>query len=875
MAPVKGKDADPALLRLRLSASLDEARRELVDATERGEGGRAALARHAECIDGVIRELVDAAHAHTRAPLAVCAIGGYGRKSQFLHSDIDLLIVFGAPIGRPEERFVKALLHPLWDLRFQVGHHVREIADFDHLDTTNPEYLLALMDFRPLAGDGELIDRLQGVMRSSAPAWRPQILEALVTLTDQRHGEFDDTLYQLEPDVKDGPGALRDVWATRMMLRLGGDRRRVARGASPDRLSDAEEFLMRIRSGLHADTGRNVNVLSYELQEKAVDRLRYARPDMRRRVEALMTDYFKDARSVTRALGRVRRAALPPEPTPIRLIGENLMWVVEGITFADAPAALAAPEDWLRVFEAAVSRNVPVADDALALMEREQQTRNYAPEAFHPTPEHQRRLLQFMRPRAGLSARLSEMRDCGLLGAIFPELNEIACRVTRDFYHKYTVDEHTLLTVRNAERLLGNPRFAPILREVHAPELLVLSLLYHDVGKAREGDHSVVGAEMASAMSRRLGLDQDAAQAVDFLIRHHLKMSKVAFRRDTEEPEVVRQFASMFSTEEQLKMLVLLTLCDVGAVSPETLTPWKEELLWRLYVDAYNHMTLGYGDDVIDRDQALVAALQANRPPDIPEAEMARFLEGLPRRYLILFSQDAIYRHVRLSRDIRPNEAHFFLEKKAEAWELTVVSLDKPFLFSNICGVLAYYGMDILRGHALTSPAGLALDVFQFADTDGFFQRNSEGLKEFDRRLRDVVSGVTDVTALLKSKEGSVLTRRALVRRTPVVHFDTGHSQRYTVLELVADDAPGLLHRVSRVISDHGVDVDLVLISTEGQKAIDVFHITRGGLKLSEDEEASLKADLERMLKQPGAARGDGAPQATGEERGGGAPATN
>ena len=851
MGPAKGRDVDQAELRLRLSASLDVARQELIDATERGEGGRAALARHAECIDGIIRELVDAARMQTQAPLAVFAVGGYGRKSQFLYSDIDLLIVFGGGIGRPEERFVKALLHPLWDLRFQVGHHVRELADFDHLDTSNPEYLLALMDLRPLAGDRALIDRIGAVMQSSEPVWRPQILDALVTLTDQRHSEFHDTLYQLEPDVKDGPGALRDVWATRMMLRLGGDRRGMPRGPSPDRLAHCEEFLMRIRSGLHVDAGRNVNVLSYELQEKAVDRLHYGGVDMRRRVEALMTDYFRDARSVTRALGRVRRAALPPAPTPIRLIGENLMWVVEGITFVDSAKAAAEPADWLRIFEAAVSRNVPVADDALALMEREQQRHHHPPEVFHPSREHRQRILQFMMPRPGLAARLGEMRDCGLLGAIFPELNEISCRVTRDFYHKYTVDEHTLLTVKNAERLLNNPRFAPILREVHAPELLVLSLLYHDVGKAREGDHSIVGAEMAAVMGRRLGLDEDAAQTIDFLIRHHLKMSRVAFRRDTEEPEVVRQFASMFGTEEQLKMLVLLTLCDVGAVSPDTLTPWKEELLWRLYVDAYNHMTLGYGDDVIDRDQALVAALQANRPEDISEAEMASFLEGLPRRYLILFSHDAIYRHVRLSRDIKPNEAHFFLEKKAEAWELTVVSLDKPFLFSNICGVLAYFGMDILRGHALTSPAALALDVFQFADADEFFERNSQGLEEFDKRLREVVSGQTDVTSLLRSKEDSVLTRRALVRRTPVVHFDSGHSQRYTVLELVADDAPGLLHRVSRVISDHGVDVDLVLISTEGQKAIDVFHITRRGSKLTEDEEAVLKADLLRMLQEP------------------------
>jgi len=850
MGPAKGKDVDQAELRLRLMTSLERARSELVDATERGAGGRAALARHADAIDGIIRELVNAARIHTPAQLAVCAVGGYGRKSQFLCSDIDLLMVFDRPIGRPEERFVKALLHPLWDLRFEVGHHVRELADFDHVDTTNPEYLLALMDLRPVAGDRGLIDRLDAVMRAAAPVWRPQVLDALTTLTDQRHSEFHDTVYQLEPDVKDGPGALRDVWATRMMLRLGGDRRREERTMGPDRLDEAEEFLMRIRSGLHADTGRNINVLSYELQEKAVDRLGYAGPDMRRRVEALMTHFFRDARSVTRALGRVRRAALPPAPTPIRLIGENLMWVVEGITFADPAAAAAAPAEWIRLFDAAVSRNVPVADDALAHIEREQQTHNYPPDVFHPTAEHQRRILQFMRPRIGLSARLAEMRDCGLLGAVFPELNEISCRVTRDFYHKYTVDEHTLLAVRNAERLLNNPRFAPILREVHAPELLVLALLYHDVGKAREGDHSIVGAEMALAMSRRLGLDDEAAQTIDFLIRHHLKMSRIAFRRDTEEPEVVRQFASMFSTEEQLKMLVLLTLCDVGAVSPETLTPWKEELLWRLYVDAYNHMTLGYGDDIIDRDQALVSALQANRPADISETDMARFLEGLPRRYLILFSQDAIYRHVRLSRDILPNEAHFLLEKKAEAWELTVVSLDKPFLFSNICGVLAYFGMDILRGHALTSPAGLALDVFQFADGDGFFERNSQAQQEFDKRLRDVVSGAVDVKSLLRSKEGSVLVRRALVRRTPVVHFDTGHSQRYTVLELIADDAPGLLHRVSRVISDRGVDVDLVLISTEGQKAIDVFHITRGGAKLSDDDEASLKADLERMLKE-------------------------
>jgi [protein-PII] uridylyltransferase len=206
---------------------------------------------------------------------------------------------------------------------------------------------------------------------------------------------------------------------------------------------------------------------------------------------------------------------------------------------------------------------------------------------------------------------------------------------------------------------------------------------------------------------------------------------------------------------------------------------------------------------------------------------------------------------VRLSRDLTENDAHFVLEQKAAVWELTVVSLDKPFLFSNISGVLAYFGMDILRGHALTSLTGTVLDVFQFTDRDEFFERNSQAREQFDRALGDAVAGRTDVRAMLKNRERSVLFRRApMVRRTPVIYVDNEHSQRYTVLELVADDAPGLLHRVSRVISEHGVDVDLVLISTEGQKAIDVFHITRGGAKLTEDAEAALKADLERMLKE-------------------------
>jgi [protein-PII] uridylyltransferase len=292
-----------------------------------------------------------------------------------------------------------------------------------------------------------------------------------------------------------------------------------------------------------------------------------------------------------------------------------------------------------------------------------------------------------------------------------------------------------------------------------------------------------------------------------------------------------------------------LTLADVEAVSLETLTPWKEELLWRLYVDTYNQLTLGYGDELIDQGQSELTQFLAAGHGDLPAEEISRFLKGLPRRYLQLFDREVIERHVRLARDIHPDEVHVSLERKGSEWELTVVTKDKPFLFSNISGVLASFGMDILRGHAMTSPHGLVLDIFQFTDGERFLELNPDARDEFVAVLDDVVSGLVDVTVRLRGREQSLVHRRA-PRVNPVVHCDNHASQRYTIVEIVADDALGLLYRISRVMSQQGCDVDLVLISTEGHRAIAVFHITQAGGKLSAAAQDVLAAGLRRLLEE-------------------------
>jgi [protein-PII] uridylyltransferase len=325
-------------------------------------------------------------------------------------------------------------------------------------------------------------------------------------------------------------------------------------------------------------------------------------------------------------------------------------------------------------------------------------------------------------------------------------------------------------------------------------------------------------------------------------------MARLAFLRDSDDPAVVQQLAAIAGTEERLKMLCLLTLADMGAVGSSPLAPWKEERLWSFYLDTYNHLTRAYADDVIGRGESRVAVLVAERPPDVDEGELLAFLEGLPRRYLARCDSRHVYQHARMSREIALDDVRLFIEEKNGIWELAVVAFDRPLLFSNICGVLACSGLDILRGNAMTTASGLVLDIFEVADREGLLQGGARAAGELHTLLQDVVTGRQDVGALLRRKEGGPLHRRAPQRVRPIVQVDNEHSQIYTVLELIADDAMGLLHRVSRTISSHGCSVDLVLIATEGHKAIDVFHVTKDGAKLTGAMQRTLADDLERVL---------------------------
>src|SRR4051812_7269127 len=382
-----------------LKASLDAARGELRTAISSGTGGRASLERYADRVDALIRQLFVDAGPYD-GPLAIIALGGYGRRHLCLHSDIDLLLLFGAGIGPAEERFVHSFLNPLWDLGVVVGHQVRHIDDFQQLETDNPEFLLALLDARPVAGARSVFERFGAVFHQ--PETHAFILRSLLALIDARHAQFNGTLYQLEPDVKDAPGALRDLTATRTIALLT-DPLLLRRGpADAARFDDAEDFLLRVRSTLHLECGRNQNVLSHELQEKTAEMLGYPGAEPRQRVERLMSDYFRHARIVSRSLEWARRIA----PVPV---GANLGVSRDGVRFIDPVQAARHPASWLGAFQAALEGNTEVSEEALSCIQ--QHVDRYRADDFFVDAQDRAALLGFLKPRSGLYARLSQMHD--------------------------------------------------------------------------------------------------------------------------------------------------------------------------------------------------------------------------------------------------------------------------------------------------------------------------------------------------------------------------------------------------------------------------------------------------------------------------------
>ena len=867
--PAKNMESIPTPLSV-LGPQADAERQRIRQQFEAGTSARETLRALCELADRNVQQIfseVQQVHGRESQGLCLLALGGYGRRMLFPYSDLDILFLFGSERAEQESRpLISEFARTLWDLGFRVSSAGRTLEECKRIEEDNAEFHLALLDRRFLAGDSQLFEKLDTkVLPASEKQARPFLLAQLHRLTRERLTRYGNTIFHLEPNVKESPGGMRDYQAT-IWLRQIVDEKEGIRNitAAEEELSAAAvDFLSAIRCFLHYSNGRNDNTLTYELQAAAAGRALGVGDSVARTPSEWMRQYFRHARTLNRQLLRYLEQKAPvPLTLRQRLLNATRVTRIErgDGRFFNVRDGLLEVLDQPAMSDRAITYSLfaEAARTGTPLSREAERCIGYI--LKHPELPPKNTDLPWASLREILASdypgvALRPMQRLGLLTTVLPEFGMIDSLVVRDFYHRYTVDEHSLRTIEHLQELAAPPddrgtHFVPLWRTAERRDLLILSLLLHDVGKGMPVENHVTGSLAAlDSAALRLKLSPEEKAEVHFLIEHHLDMSATVQRRDIFDPATVSAFAESVTTQERLQRLCLLTYADIHSVNPEALTPWKAEMLWQLFV-----ATSPYFSRTLDRDRlhahdevSLLGRVKT-LAGDATTEEIERFLEGFPRRYLAVHSATEIAAHFALYRKLGAEPVQTELVATRHGFSLTLLTADRPALFATISGVLAGWGMNINKADAFGNAAGIVLDTFHFADLHHTLELNPSEIARFRKSLEDVVNGKAPLEPLLKSRESAGRGRAPKVTVETRINFDDSSSAHSSLLEIVTQDHPGLLYEIGSALARLGCNIEVALIDTEGQKAIDVFYLTSQGKKLPAQKQELLREVLQGTL---------------------------
>ena len=801
--------------------------------------------------------------------ISLVAVGGFGRGELHPNSDVDLLILLGDDIGSglPESE-IETFVQLLWDAGFYLGHSVRTVAECAEDASQDVVTTTTFMESRLLAGSRPLLLKMLEGVAADRMWGGKEFFEAKFEEQKQRHSRYHETAYNLEPNIKEGPGGLRDIqmisWVARRHLGARTLHGLVEHGFISESehrdLVGGQRFLWRVRYALHLLAGRSEDRLLFDYQRQIAERFGFEDSDTSLAVEQFMQLYYRTVMRLERLneslLQLLREALLSSgrdevtELTDDFRIRNGYLELKNESVFVRRPVALME----LLVL---VARNENINGVTAATIRSIRDHLYLVDEEFRCSGEVNRNLLELLREPQGVYTQLQRMNRYGLLAALIPAFGNIVGRMQYDLFHEYTVDQHTLFVVRNLRRFAYGkytdqfPHARSVFKRIAKPELLYIAALFHDIAKGRGGDHSELGAVDAESFCTMLDIEPAEREMVTWLVRHHLLMSQTAQRKDLSDPQNIQEFAGMVGNTRYLDHLYLLTVADIAGTSPRLWNNWKNKLLWELYLACGDALRRGL-ENPIKRATRIretrAAALSRLVRRGVDTAAINRLWETLPEYAFWRLSPDQLEwttetvvkeagRNEQIA--VRPVQPH-------GVSELLVCVPDHDGLFASITSILDEMGLDVMSARVLTTIDGWSYDLFQLMDQHGDVL-NDVDASELVRRL--------DVATRELKPRGPV--KRSMPRRLrhfssdPEIQFAKDPDGAGTVLHLHCNDQPGLLSRIASAIFSRGVQVHNARIATFGERVEDTFLLSKPEHQpLNGDDRDALAESIRKHLDQ-------------------------